>query len=352
MEKNWFPQQNVETAPIALLKNFIYHLDLSISRLTIEKEVREHPEYPFFSDKGIIEILKRWGIETVSYTWEVEKLEELPPLTILFIHEHIGNVRAGAFVLFNGFRDGEIEYLHTRKGWVLESKQDFAEKWAKAAISILSITPYVDPNFDENEQEYTARFNSNPELKNLKVYNDFLSDEECRHIIELSEARFSRSKLMDNENIVDYGRTSYSAELVLPNDPILDDIRSRAAKLIDIPPTNFEYFQCVSYERTQEYMSHFDTFDEHTENGRRTIEQNGQRKYTLLVYLNDAFEGGSTYFPNLDVKIQPKKGRVVVFNNLDHNEKVLSAAYHAGLPVTTGRKYALNIWVRTKPFRD
>ena len=36
---------------------------------------------------------------------------------------------------------------------------------------------------------------------------------------------------------------------------------------------------------------------------------------------------------------------------IDENGKVLNAAFHAGLPVTTGRKYAINMWVRANPCR-
>lgn len=72
----------------------------------------------------------------------------------------------------------------------------------------------------------------------------------------------------------------------------------------------------------------------------------------MLAYLNDDFDGGATYFPNVDILVHPKKKRVVIFNNLDDNGKVIKTAFHAGLPVTKGRKYAVNIWVREKPIRN
>ena len=118
-----------------------------------------------------------------------------------------------------------------------------------------------------------------------------------------------------------------------------------------MPENNFEFFQCLYYDPGQEYMNHYDTFDETSERGKKVVQETGQRKYTILAYLNDDFEGGGTYFPNLDLLVQPRKGRVVIFDNLDENGQVLKAAYHAGLPVTTGRKYAVNIWVRNKPMR-
>lgn len=58
---------------------------------------------------------------------------------------------------------------------------------------------------------------------------------------------------------------------------------------------------------------------------------NGQRsRYTLLLYLNENFEGGETKF-DLSV-IKPKKGMALLF---DHNY------LHEGAEVTQGRKYVL-----------
>jgi len=72
----------------------------------------------------------------------------------------------------------------------------------------------------------------------------------------------------------------------------------------------------------------------------------------MLAYLNDDFEGGGTYFPDLNYMVHPKKRRVVIFNNLDEEGNTLKkAAWHGGLPITTGRKYAINMWVRNKPCR-
>jgi prolyl 4-hydroxylase len=183
----------------------------------------------------------------------------------------------------------------------------------------------------------------------LSVYDDFLTDDECKYIIELSEPLFAPSQLMGEENYVGFGRSSRTAFLVFREDKILNDIRKRASELIKLPESHFEFFQCVSYDPGQEIQHHFDTFDERTESGRKEIESWGQRKYTLLAYLNDDFEGGNTVFPKLDLSVQPKKRSVVVFNNLDENDNVLGEAFHAGLPVITGRKYALNMWVRNKP---
>jgi prolyl 4-hydroxylase len=352
MEKIWFPQKNVLDAPVAIIKNFIYYLGLKISRPTIEKVITEHAEYPSISAPAMLDIFKNWGLKTVAFNWQIEKLNELPAPSLLFIEEEDGNKKLGLFIMFYGIKDNVIEYLHPRKGWVLEGVTDFADKWTKAVIAPFQIiAPDGEADFMEKEAAYDQKRINNPDLKNVIAKEDFLTDEECKYIINLSNDLFKRSAIMDEENVQSYGRTSYSAELVFPNDKILNVIRKRAAEFLEVPESHFEFFQCVSYEVGQEYQKHYDTFDDTSERGKLEIQTNGQRKYTMLAYLNDDFQGGATHFPNLDLLVQPKKGKILVFNNLDDEGKVIKAAFHAGLPVTTGRKYAMNMWVRTQPIR-
>ena len=351
MEKQWIPQQKTSDAPVALLKNFIGSIGFPISRATIENDTRAHREFPSLSFGALTELLAQWGIKTLAFNSTLNDLPNLTVPCITFIHEAYGNLKTGNFVLFFGVKEGVVNYLHTRKGWVLESVEEFDKKWAKAVLVITEIVSTGEADFAEKEAAYIEEKNANPELKHLQIKDDFLTDEECDYVINLAQSMLKPSQLMGETNVTDFGRTSHTAEFhVLPTDAVLNGIRTKAAALISMPESHFEFFQCVAYDPNQEYQNHYDTFDEQSERGRKTIAEGGQRKYTLLAYLNDDFEGGGTHFPNLDVLVQPKKRRVVIFNNLDEQGHVLKAAYHAGLPVTRGRKYAINIWVRTKPF--
>lgn len=349
MNKVWFPQQNNADSLPALLKSFIHHIEFPVSRQTIEKDVQEYPGFPVFSFESVSKILEKWGLKSVIYNCNWEHLKEIPSPSLLFINEVEENTKVGGFVMFYGMRENTVEYLHSRKGWVLEPKDLFEKKWAKVALSLTEATSEGELDFEEKEKQYAEKKSSNPELKNILFKTDFLSDEECDYIISLAETNFKRSRVMADKKEEQAGRTSYSAELVFPQDEKLNIIRKRASDLLKFPESHFEFFQCVSYEAGQEYQNHYDTFDQTIESGKIEVEKNGQRKYTMLVYLNDDFVGGGTYFPNLDLLVLPKKRSVVVFNNLDENGQVIKAAFHAGLPVTTGRKYAINMWVRNKP---
>jgi len=58
---------------------------------------------------------------------------------------------------------------------------------------------------------------------------------------------------------------------------------------------------------------------------------------SALLYLNDDFSDGRTYFPTFDYAIEPKPGRLAIFpSNYIYS--------HSALPVTVGTKYALAYW--------
>jgi len=55
-------------------------------------------------------------------------------------------------------------------------------------------------------------------------------------------------------------------------------------------------------------------------------------RLTLVVYLNDDFDGGATDFPELDVRVVPRKGMALVFQH---------RTLHKACPVIRGVKYVL-----------
>lgn len=61
------------------------------------------------------------------------------------------------------------------------------------------------------------------------------------------------------------------------------------------------------------------------------------RDFSMLIYLNDNYEGGGLYFPGLDYLFQPQAGDLVIFPS-NH------IFTHQSLPVTKGTKHALVTW--------
>lgn len=172
-----------------------------------------------------------------------------------------------------------------------------------------------------------------------------LTDEECNHIIDQAKSNLTRSKVDGPIEKVSSTRTSSQAWLSYADDTIAD-ICSRIAEIIDIPSTHAEQMQVVYYRVGEKYDSHHDAYDVSTVEGQRATKGWGQRVKTALLYLNDVEEGGETEFPMVDIKVKPKRGALVVFDNIDLEQKniPLHGSMHAALPVQKGFKWACNLW--------
>ena len=76
------------------------------------------------------------------------------------------------------------------------------------------------------------------------------------------------------------------------------------------PPGSFtfEALQVAAYAHTEHFRGHEDGFPWTV-----ALRNQFQRRATVLVYLNDVATGGRTRFTHLDLAIEPKRGRALVF---------------------------------------
>jgi len=95
----------------------------------------------------------------------------------------------------------------------------------------------------------------------------------------------------------------------------------------------------------QQYLQHFDAFDLSNEDGRRFAQNGGQRIITVLVYLNDVQVGGSTFFPIINLNIQPRRGMALVFFPATVDGFLDKSVLHAALPAVSV-KYVMQVWIR------
>ncbi len=65
------------------------------------------------------------------------------------------------------------------------------------------------------------------------------------------------------------------------------------------------------------------------------------RDVTVLVYLNDDYEGGQIEFPDYGITIKPKKNTVITFPSYYEFQ-------HRVLPVTKGERFTLVTWLETE----
>ena len=175
---------------------------------------------------------------------------------------------------------------------------------------------------------------------------NFLSNEECDEIISMIESNNQRSSVVtgggnDRSDITDH-RTSSTSNLNT-NNKTIQKIHKRISEELNIPIEKGESIQGQLYEEGQYFKPHNDFFngpayDMH-------CLSSGNRTHTLMVYLNDDFDGGETNFPNLKQSVKPVKGKAIWWNYLKDG-KTLKEYLHEGTPVTKGKKYIITSWWR------
>ena len=175
----------------------------------------------------------------------------------------------------------------------------------------------------------------------ITLLKDFVNDDEINHLIKIGTDLFKKSTVIGkNEKSIIYLNIRTSETAFLPtNDLIVSNIMDRVCNICNIKKHQIEPLQLLKYKQGQKYNHHYDAF-------KKFNKEQGQRTETLFVYLNDNFEGGETDFPIIKKKIKPKKGYAIRWKNIDENNNIIKESFHAGLPVISGIKYGLNIWIR------
>jgi prolyl 4-hydroxylase len=172
---------------------------------------------------------------------------------------------------------------------------------------------------------------------------DFLSQEECEHLIREIDLNNQPSQVSENygSNVTSY-RTSSTSNLS-PHDQRVATIKNRIAVYLNAPINNGEPLQGQRYQPGQYFKQHNDSF--HGGSYETECLSSGNRTHTFMLYLNDVEEGGETAFINLNKKIKPKAGKAVVWTNLK-NGSVDDTFLHEGCEVKLGTKYIITSWWR------
>jgi prolyl 4-hydroxylase len=180
---------------------------------------------------------------------------------------------------------------------------------------------------------------------------NFLSNEECDHLIAISQDKMAQSLVYkdDYSPLEETGvRSSKSAHLPMGYDYTIKVIEARIASTTRLPLEFGEPFQVLNYQLGQEYKQHHDFFDPLNPGGAKVIEMTGQRIATMLLYLNDVPKGGETFFPVLNLQIPPKKGCALLFYNIHSNGIPDMNTLHASLPVLEGEKWLATKWIHDR----
>ena len=182
------------------------------------------------------------------------------------------------------------------------------------------------------------------------LYSDFLDDTQANAILNLAKPLFAESTVVtgSDTNI----RKSQTAWLS-KNEPAVKNVIERVCKITDIPFSHAEKMQVVKYDPNGFYNEHHDAACDDNEACVEFEKNGGQRNVTMLIYLNDNFEGGETNFPTLGRSYTPQKNAGLLFYSLQNDgNKCHPKSLHAGVPVKSGNKYICNVWLREMPHKE
>ena len=237
---------------------------------------------------------------------------------------------------------------------------------AIAMIVNLYMLLYIrcDEMFEDSPRDFESRIASAKMLGtgeySLVEYPHFLSRKECAKIIELARGtgRLKQAETLDTttENLSAYNPKSRTSKTVFIEDSIdalVGQVGEAAARLTRMPLHHQEMLQVAMYERGGKFAEHYDACDAEPEVCERFNRGSSNRLATLLIYLNDDYEGGETVFtrlePNLHVK--PKTGKAILFyDTTPDDDQIIKESMHRGSEVTSGEKWICTKWVHTTPW--
>lgn len=179
----------------------------------------------------------------------------------------------------------------------------------------------------------------------VQMFPNFLSNEECDRLIQFIDANHSRSLVSNSsteKSVVEDTRTSSTCNLN-GEDPFIKGIHERIATTLNEQVGKGETLQGQMYEVGQYFRPHTDAFG--LESYKQHCQSSGNRTKTFMIYLNEPEEGGETNFPEVDIKVSPKKGMAVSWNSLEEGQ-ILKESLHEGCDVLKGTKYIITSWWR------
>jgi prolyl 4-hydroxylase len=191
------------------------------------------------------------------------------------------------------------------------------------------------------------------EQPRVVVIERFASDQECQWLIgRAAGGGLQRAKVYRGSATAQVAETRTNREMsftIFNADVVLSLIRDRISAAAGAPLSHFEIAKLLHYSPGEQFALHADFIEAKTPELARELAARGQRSATFLIYLNDGYEGGATQFPRLSWQYRGGRGDALLFSNVDASGAPDHDTIHAGMPPTSGEKWVLSQWLRTRP---
>jgi prolyl 4-hydroxylase len=243
-----------------------------------------------------------------------------------------------------GHRSAQAELAALVGNWrlahdIAAGKTNRPETWGqlRAAVDVTGWLRIPDGRIFSNE----------PRIATVKSY---LSAPGCDWLIALGRNNLKAAQVYDAETgdlRTDSNRNNSAAQLDLERmDTFSAFVRARVAALANVSMAGLETSQILHYRVGEEFAEHCDFLDPSNPGHARDVATHGQRALTVLIYLNDDYDGGETAFPALGRGFKGRKGDALVFWNLMPDGAPDYRTAHIGTAPTRGEKWLFSQWIR------
>ena len=175
----------------------------------------------------------------------------------------------------------------------------------------------------------------------IVLWRGLFSELECKYLMNVGLPWMERAMIADpatGQGVLDPVRVSDTTAVPLISEDLIVQEITRAIALATSTQARWgEPLTVLRYRPGQQYHPHYDAYEEGW--------PEPQRATTALVWLNDAYEGGETRFPELGITVRGAIGDMLVFPNLGADGRRDDRMLHAGLPVTRGEKWLASRWI-------
>lgn len=182
--------------------------------------------------------------------------------------------------------------------------------------------------------------------------------EECASLIKFAKSQgLTESQVwsfdQNSGNVTDKTHRKSKQVWIPPADNEVVKKASDISQFITgLPVSHQEMVQIAMYEKGGMFNAHFDAcYGEDKDYCEKMNHSSGERRSTLLIYLNDEFDGGETEFVNIGVKIKPETGKGILFWNTYTDDSVIEESKHCGKPVLNGEKWICTVWSHSNEYK-
>lgn len=182
----------------------------------------------------------------------------------------------------------------------------------------------------------------------IATLNRLLTPEECDYVISRG-APYLRRASVAGAQLLDV-RTNAAAGLgLIESDALIQSLDELICRALGEPDVNGENLSLLHYMPGQNFSAHCDWIDPANPAQRAALESQGQRIKTLIVYLNEGYEGGETVFNRVGWRFKGKRGDALMWDNVLASGDPDPRTLHEGTSPRSADKFVLSKWMRNKP---